>query len=66
MIQTTKQTWQIGQEVKVGFLKLTVHSIVSHNAAGMDRYQPDAYILVSAKGVAYQFIPHNGLTRIDN
>lgn len=45
------QDWSIGNEVKVGFLTLTV---VAYNGV---------YELVSAKGVRYEFEPHVGLTR---
>jgi len=60
MITKTKQDWSIGQVVKVGFMTLTVHSIIPTPGD----YAPDAYILVSTKGAVYEFVPHNGLNRI--
>lgn len=56
----TRQNWSIGQTVKVGFLTLRVIAI---NPTPGD-YKPDEYILESAKGVRYSFVPHNGLCRI--
>jgi hypothetical protein len=60
MIKNSKQNWDIGQQVKVGFVSgLTV---IGKLATPGD-YAPDAYVL--ARGVAfYSFVPHNGLTRI--
>ncbi len=61
MIKNSKQQWEIGQQVNVGFLKgLTVLAKIMTPGD----YAPDAYVL--AKGTAYySFVPHNGLTRID-
>jgi len=61
MITKTKQNWNIGCVVKVGFLTLKVTGIeqVKDNL-------PDIYKLESLDGTkSYEFIPHNGLTRID-
>ena len=60
MIKNSKQTWEIGQMVSVGFLKgLTVLAKITTPGD----YAPDAYILT--KGTAfYSFIPHNGLSRV--
>ena len=60
MITKTKQQWIAGQTVKVGFMSLRV---VSSRATPGD-YLPDAYLLES-KGKFYEFVPHNGLTRLD-
>ena len=60
MIKNTKQNWEIGQTVKVGFMILTVREV----QLTPGDYMPDAYILQSAKGVDYRFVPHNGLTRV--
>lgn len=55
------QDWSIGKEVKVGFLTLRVIDCVDITD-GM----PDIYLLESLDGKRkYEFIPHNGLTRID-
>jgi hypothetical protein len=60
MINNSKQSWEIGQQVNVGFLKgLTVLAAI----ATPGDYSPDAYVL--ARGASfYSFVPHNGLTKI--
>lgn len=61
MIKNTKQNWEVGQVVKVGFLSLRV----TGSRAEYD-YLPDIYELESLNGERkYEFIPHNGLTRIN-
>ena len=61
MINRTKQDWQPGNEVKVGFLRLRVIGW----RAEYD-YMPDIYTLESLDGSKrYEFIPHHGLKRID-
>lgn len=60
MISNTKQNWTVGQTVKVGFMALTVLAAV----ATPGDYKPDAYVLQSSNGTFYQFVPHNGLTKI--
>lgn len=60
MIKNSKQNWEIGQTVKVGFMTLEV---LSKEPTPGD-YLPDAYILQSAKGKQYRFVPHNGLEAI--
>lgn len=62
MIRRTKQDWHIGSTVKVGFLSLTVFALVPTPGD----FLPDAYVLRSAKGVFYKFVPHNGLTRCES
>jgi hypothetical protein len=59
MIKNSKQTWEIGEMVKVGFLTLKVLAKVPTPGD----YMPDAYALGSAKGGIYRFVPHNGLTK---
>jgi hypothetical protein len=62
MIRNSKQVWEVGCPVKVGFLTLFV---VSKEPTPGD-YMPDAYILRSLDGSKfYRFVPHNGLERID-
>ena len=59
-ITNSKQDWTTGAIVKVGFLKLRVISC----EAVIDGL-PDIYTLESLDGRKhYEFIPHNGLTRI--
>lgn len=60
MIYRTKQAWEIGKQVKVGFLTLTVLEINKPNGDGL----PGEYILTNNKGEKYSFIPHNGLHKI--
>ncbi len=60
-ITNSKQNWGIGNTVNVGFLKLRVLEC----RAEYDGL-PDIYTLESLDGSKrYEFIPHNGLTRID-
>jgi hypothetical protein len=60
MIRKTKQSWEVGQQVKVGFLAgLTVIAAV----ATPGDYAPDAYVLLRG-GQFYSFVPHNGLSKI--
>lgn len=58
MINNSKQIWEVGQAVKVGFMTLKVLAKV----ATPGDYKPDAYAL-EANGKFYQFVPHNGLSR---
>ena len=60
MIKKSKQKWQVGQAVNVGFMRnLTVIAMIPTPGD----YAPDAYILNSGTNW-YSFVPHNGLTRI--
>lgn len=62
MITRTKQNWAIGQLVRVGFLTLRVVAVVAVKD-GM----PDIYTLRSVDGTrTYEFIPHNGLSRVNS
>jgi len=52
----TKQEWQVGAEVKVGFVAgLHIHEKV----ASPNNYRPDGYILSKGNSI-YAFVPHNG------
>lgn len=62
MITRTKQTWEIGANVKVGFLTLQVVAKIPTPGDWL----PDAYALTNGKGAFYRFVPHNGLTRCAN
>lgn len=60
----TKQSWEIGQVVKVGFV---AGLEVIGKVATPGNYLPDQFVLVQPKtGRIYKFIPHNGLTRCDS
>ena len=61
MISTSRQQWTPGQQVRVGFLTLTVRAAV----ATPGDFAPDAYILTNGAGTqAYKFVPHRGLEKI--
>jgi hypothetical protein len=61
MIKHTKQVWEVGETVKVGFLSL----IVTAKEPTPGDYMPDAYHLVSRDGTKrYRFVPHNGIERV--
>ena len=60
MIKNSKQTWEVGEAVKVGFLTL----IVCAKIATPGDYAPDAYALTNKAGTSfYRFVPHNGLNK---
>jgi len=60
MITRTNQNWSVGSVVRVGFLNLRVCG-VQVVKDGL----PDIYTLESLDGKrVYNFIPHNGLTRV--
>lgn len=64
MINKSKQTWQVGETVKVGFMQLRV---VSLEPTPGD-YLPDAYLLCGLganESRKYRFVPHNGLERLN-
>ena len=60
MINKSKQNWNVGETVKVGFMTLVVKAI----ELTPGDYLPDAYLLQSSKGIDYRFVPHNGLSRV--
>jgi len=60
-VTRTGNQWTVGNTVKVGFLKLRVLGMRAEKD-----YLPDIYTLESLDGTKrYEFIPHNGLTRIN-
>lgn len=61
MITKSKQIWEIGQTVKVGFLS---GLMVLAKVATPGDFAPDAYILQRGEQL-YKFVPHNGLEKID-
>ena len=61
MINRTKQNWETGNIVKVGFMSLMVQAAIETPR----NYAPDAYLLSNAKGQNYLFVPHKGLERYD-
>lgn len=61
MIQHSKQVWEVGETVKVGFLSLRI----TGKEATPGDYLPDAYLLTDRTGSKkYRFVPHNGLERV--
>ena len=61
MISRSKQSWEAGSIVKVGFMTLMVQVAIETPR----NYAPDAYLLSSAKGQNYLFVPHKGLEKYD-
>lgn len=60
MITNSKQCWQVGETVKVGFMSLRVLARVPTPGD----YAPDAYALTNAAGDRfYRFVPHKGCER---
>jgi hypothetical protein len=59
MVTNSKQSWEVGSAVKVGFLTLKVVAKV----ATPGNWLPDQYALTNGKGTFYRFIPHNGLVK---
>lgn len=58
MIKSSKQAWEVGETVKVGFLTLRVLAKVATPGDS----KPDAYVLTNLKADKYyRFVPHNGL-----
>ena len=60
-ITNTRQNWQIGSRVNVGFLKNLLVTKIDAIYYGL----PDIYTLESANGTRYEFTPHNGIERIN-
>ncbi len=61
MISNSSQKWEVGSVVNVGFLGgLTVMAKIPTPGD----YAPDAYLLRSAKGAEYEFVPHRGIARL--
>ena len=64
MIKNSKQSWEVGETVKVGFLTLRVTA----KEATPGDYMPDAYLLCGLSEKAdrkYRFVPHNGIERLN-
>lgn len=61
MVKNSKQSWVVGQAVRVGFLSLTVVAALQATGDGL----PGAYILTNGTQL-YSFIPHNGLNKISD
>lgn len=57
MITRSKQNWEVGNTVKVGFMELKVIEKIPTPGD----YRPDSYKLVSKTGKRYIFTPHHGL-----
>jgi len=61
-IQHSKQKWEVGQTVKVGFMTL----LVTDYRPTPGDYLPDVYTLVApGTGREYEFTPHHGLSRVN-
>lgn len=60
MITRSRQRWDIGQRVNVGFLRNLEVTDIEPTPGD---YKPDRYHLVSDAGVRYTFTPHHGIER---
>jgi len=60
MIKNSKQNWEVGQIVKVGFMAGL--KVICKNPTPGD-WMPDEYIL-ERDGKKYKFVHHNGLSAI--
>ena len=60
-IINTKQSWQVGDRVNVGFMKNLLVTKIDSIVDGL----PAIYTLESNTGKLYQFTPHNGIERIN-
>ena len=63
MITKSKQNWQVGEIVNVGFLRLMVTGI----ELTPGDYKPDAYLLCGMGNKSdnrYRFVPHFGIERL--
>lgn len=61
MVNNSRQNWTPGSTVKVGFMTLRIVS-----ARAVKDGLPDIYVLESLDSTKwYEFIPHNGLRRIE-
>lgn len=58
-IKSTRQNWEVGSIVKVGFLTL----LVTGFEPTPGDYRPDRYHLQSSNGTRYTFTPHYGLEK---
>lgn len=59
----SKQVWEVGEQVRVGFMVLRVLAKV----ATPGNYLPDQYALTNADGTRfYRFIPHHGCERVES
>lgn len=60
-IYSKNKVWEVGSKVNIGFMKGLEVIKVETIKDGL----PDVYTLRSEKGIIYEFIPHNGLTKKD-
>ena len=60
MISNSKQAWEVGETVKVGWMTLTVLEKIPTPGD----YRPDKYHLVDLRnGNEYEFTPHRGIKK---
>ena len=60
-ITNSKQNWEIGDRVNVGFMKNLLVTKIDSIVDGL----PDIYTLESNTCKLYQFTTHNGIARIN-
>jgi hypothetical protein len=64
MINSKRQSWTVGQPVKIGFMQLRV---IAGPIATPGNRAPDEYALESINGGRYyRFTPHHGVFRCDS
>jgi len=64
MISNSKQSWEVGETVNIGFLKLRVTA----KEPTPGDHAPDAYLLCGLGDKAdrkYRFVPHHGIERLN-
>lgn len=62
MNSNSKQSWEVGQTVRAGFLTLTVRAKVPTPGD----FAPDAFILSNLAGTQlYKAVPYNGVQKIN-
>ena len=62
MISRSKQNWEVGEIVNVGFLK---GLMVTKKEPTPGDFRPDVYHLVAKSGAQYVFTPHYGIERVN-
>jgi hypothetical protein len=59
--RSKNKSWNVGDVVNVGFIK----GLKVLKVEAVKDFMPDIYTLQGKNGALYEFIPHNGLTRIN-
>ena len=59
MTTDSRQHWKPGADVRVGFMHLTVLTVI----ATPGNPEPDAFLLINESGQRYLFVPQRGIHR---